>query len=251
MGRTWGEGEGAMKRINIKNKRVFIASSLLLLAVVGMTIAFYTSYQEFRNPFRTVAPGVAIEEKFDSTDFWVPEEEKTKQISFTNTGSMDMYLRFKVKVEWENSGPKDDNTELWLSDKDTQAEANQGVITLYWRDSNTEGGPQVLHEKIDNDLIVAIPGVEEDENGNEKKVIYYYYKEVLKAGASTQHVLESVQFSPNLSNDGHDHSNYSNIQINVSLEGETILANPEAAEDVWKIKPTEEKGKLVWTKPSA
>lgn len=236
----------------LKNKKAFIALGLLLVAAVGMTIAFYTSLQVFRNPFRTVAPGIAIEEKFDSSDFWVPEEEKTKQIAFTNTGSMDMYLRFKVEVDWNGgSGPKDDDTPLWLSDEDSQTEANKGVITLYWRDSKTEGGAQVLHKNINNDLIVAIPEKEIGEDGVENDVIYYYYKEVLKAGASTQHVLESVQFSPNLSNDGHDNSDYSHVQINVTLKGETVLANPEAAKEVWGREPTEKGDKVDWGWPKS
>ena len=202
-----------MKQIKKESKIVFLVLTLLLVTIIGATIAYYSSQKDFENEFQVKEPGVAIEEKFNPADHWVPGEEKSKEVWFKNTGQMDMLLRFSVEIAWDESVPHPNRPA-------------QEVITLYWN-----GG--------EDGRIPAVPGdtapiefqriVQDGES-------YYYYTKVLKAGESTQHTLESVKFATNLSNDGHNNSDYSNTQLLVTIKGETVLAVEEAVEE-WNELP--------------
>lgn len=211
-----------MKKMAKKTKHILTILALLLVALVGGTIAYYTSQQKFDNEFSVAEPGVAIQEKFMPTDSWVPGEEKSKEVWFTNTGEMDMFLRFSVEAEWEGS----DHPEV---DADS-------VITLFWN----QGNDQRDDEKPPIDFVA------------DKQEKYYYYTKLLKAGESTQHVLESVKFATNLSNDGHLNSDYSNTQINLTITGETVLADPGAVAEQWTEVPQVQAsiaadGTVTWT----
>lgn len=211
-----------MKQLLEKNKKILIALGLLFLAAAGLTYAYYNSMKDFKNEFRTPKPGVAIHEIFDPSDYWVPGEEKSKKALFSNSGESDMLLRFKVDIAWDGA------------DSDHPQNAPENFVTLYWKDSSNKKGdgtpdPIELSEasgRDDFDFVLGPDG-------------YYYYKKVLKAEGSdmslTQDVLQSVKFSEHLSNDGHANSNYSNVQINVKIQGETVLASAggKAAEDEW------------------
>lgn len=200
-----------MKQIIEKNKRTLIILGLFLLAVMGMTLAYYNSKKDFKNEFRTPKPGVAIHEVFNPTDYWVPGEEKSKEAWFSNSGEIDMLLRFKVDVAWAEGvkHPKRDPNEF---------------VTLYWKSSKLGS---------DNKVKLSEAGGKEDFDFELGPDGYYYYKKVLEAEGSnmavTQNVLESVEFSNELSNDGHKNSDYSNVQVNVTIKGETVLASAEGA----------------------
>lgn len=236
-----------MKQIGKKNAKIFLlAFSLLLLTVVGLTVAYYNSQKAFKNEFHVNAPGVSIYEKFNPTDWWVPGEEKSKQAWFTNTGELDMLLRFKIDYDWAE-GQKPTGAA-------SEAEAKDAV-KLYWTDSTNDSGAK--------ELPIAIEGGEPVVFGDfigfydsDEKTTYYYYKKILKAkgtdGSSTQHVLESVKFEPNLSNDGHLHSDYSGTQIDLTITGETVLVDWRAAQEKWPnvriddtCKNRDENGKVV------
>ena len=220
-----------MKKILEKNKKTLVIFGLFLLAAIGMTVAYYNSMKDFKNEFSTSKPGVAIHEIFDPTDYWVPGEEKSKKVWFSNSGEMDMLLRFKVDIAWADETAHPDNPP-------------QNFVTLYWKASKDTEGKKRVPVKLDE-----ADKANENENENFDFVLgpdgYYYYNKVLKAEDSdmslTQNVLESVKFSENLSNDGHKNSDYSNVQVNVTIQGETVLASAggQAAVDEWG---KEEKG---------
>lgn len=210
-----------MKRINVKAKGILAALGLLLAAAAGVTAAYYVSQKRFENEFKVDKPGVAVVEKFNPSDHWVPGEEKSKEVWFTNTGEQDMLLRFSVEAEWasETEHPNRDASD---------------VVKLYWNKGNGDRG-----EGTPADF------TEFDQDG----IRYYYYQKVLKAGESTDHVLESVKFETNLSNDGHENSDFSNTQINLTIKGETVLADEEAkaALELWKVKGTISGGDVAWS----
>lgn len=212
-----------MKRINVKAKGILAALGLLLAAAAGVTAAYYASQKRFENEFKVDKPGVAVVEKFNPSDHWVPGEEKSKEVWFTNTGEQDMLLRFSVEAEW---APETEHPDRKASD----------VVELYWNKGNGDRGEGI---PINFTPIT-------DQNGTE----YYYYTKVLKAGESTEHVLESVKFKTNLSNDGHENSDFSNTQINLTIKGETVLADEEAkaAADLWKVRGTIRDDVVAWTK---
>lgn len=219
-----------------KTKQILILLALLLVALIGGTIAYYTGRQTFQNEFQVPEAGVAIQERFSPADHWVPGEEKSKEVWFTNTGKQDMLLRFFVTAEWETgSEPKDKDK------KPLDVDPNK-VITLYWN-----GGDEERIEECPIDFekkeMITVEG---------KNRVYYYYKKVLKAGESTQHVLESVKFSSELSNDGHQHSDYSDSQINLTITGETVLADGRAVTEQWTETPKvkadiDSDGSVTWS----
>lgn len=180
-----------MKKLAKKSKNILLLFALALLALIGATIAYYTSQQTFDNELSVKEPGVAVIEKFNPADHWVPGEEKIKEVWFTNTGQMDMLLRFHVETKWAD-GKKPNGA----TDADAAA-----CIQLNQKDS------------------FAANFVSFTENSR----TYYYYKKVLKPGESTTRVLDSVTFSSNISNDTHG-MDYSDSQVNIAIIGETILA---------------------------
>ncbi|MCI9502469.1 MAG: hypothetical protein HFG76_10845 [Hungatella sp.] len=218
-----------MKQLNKRATKILIVLSLLMLTAVGMTIAYYNSQKDFHNKFRTGAPGVAIQEQFDPADLWVPGEEKSKKVWFSNTGELDMYLRFIVEVQWKDGEKPTKITDI----KDLLGE--DGIITLYWRDSTGENITWTQATADGFSGLLTPVTVTETVEGKNVSITYYYYNKILKAGESTEHVLESVKFNTRLSNDEHEHTDYSNVQIDVTIKGETVLANPEAANDEWKM----------------
>lgn len=231
-----------MKQLSKKTAKILITLSVMALAIIGLTMAYYSSQKEFKNEFRIKEPGVVIYEKFNPTDWWVPGEEKSKQAWFANTGEMDMLLRFSIEIKWaDGHAPsyKDENgnvVQVDVSAKD--------VVDLYWKDSVDKPNPLPLPKTLEE--AAALNGfdfIPVTQNG----VTYYYYKKILKAkgtvgsdGADlskTQNVLESVKFHTNLSNDRHDNSDYSNTQIDLVIKGETVLADADAVRDMWKEIP--------------
>lgn len=221
-----------MKQISKKTVKVLTVVSLLLLTAFGLTMAYYNSQKDFKNEFHVNAPGVSIYEKFNPTDWWVPGEEKSKQAWFTNTGELDMLLRFRVDYDWaKGQKPTGDASDMQAKD----------VIKLYWRDSTHSSDklielPVATAEKpvvgVDINNFDFI-GIYDPDAGT----TYYYYKKILKAkgseGSSTQKVLESVKFDTKLSNDGHQHSDYSSTQIDLTITGETVLVDPRAVKEKW------------------
>ncbi len=222
-----------MTSIPKKTKNILILLALLLLAVVGATIAYFTSRTVFKNEFHVSKPGAAVVERFNPADHWVPGEEKSKEIWFVNSGEADMLLRFKVDASWAKGyEPKDadGNTvnplpDIW----------EENIITLNWKGSG--------EDKTEDDKLIKDFERIEDSAGT-----YYYYKKVLKAGESTDKVLESVTFSSSLSNDDHTGINYSESQINLTITGETVLADPDAALELWKIEAgIDAENNVTWT----
>lgn len=179
-----------MKKLAKKSKNILLLFALALLAIVGATAAYYTSQKAFDNELSVKAPGVAVLEKFNPADHWVPGEEKTKEVWFTNTGQMDMLLRFRVEIEWENSMPNG-------------AKAAKDVVRL-----NHD-----VASKFETNF----------DSFKEGDETYYYYNKVLKPGESTTHVLDSVIFHSDISNDSHG-IDYSGSQVNITIIGETVLA---------------------------
>ena len=226
--------------------KIFGIFGFLIAVLVGVTVAYYNSAKEFENVFSVKSPGVAVEEKFNPSDHWLPGEEKQKEVIFKNTGKMDMLLRFSVDIEWDDSAMEKDSEGniIEVKNKDGKRLVNgrtaESVITLYWNSGQKDEDENDI--RISDDTKIC-DFTKEIQNGE----TYYYYNKVLKAGEKTNKVLESVKFMADLSNDGHKNSDFSNKQINVSVKAETVLADEKASDAEWNIYAEIDGSNVIWT----
>lgn len=200
-----------MKQLSNKKSKILLVLGLLLLTVAGVTLAYYAVQKVFQNEFKVKEPGIALIEKYNPSDHWVPGEEKSKEVLFTNTEEQDMLLRFSFELKWADGQQVPGNRDV------------KDVVKLYWTD---EHGKKV---EVGADSVPK--GFVKRPSGN---VDYYYYTQVLKGGKSTPKVLESVKLETNMSNDEHFNSDFSDKKFELTIKGETVLADEKAVAEQWK-----------------
>ena len=86
----------------MKKKKSLIGICLLLLVtVIGVTFAYYTSNTSFVNLFNTGKYKVKVVEEFVSPDNWVPGETIPKTVTAKNEGNVDAAVRISYVEKWE------------------------------------------------------------------------------------------------------------------------------------------------------
>ena len=147
----------------MKNKKTLIAIiAVLLVLVVGATIAYFQSSASFENVFNTGTYKVVTTEEFVSPDNWKPGEEIPKTIKTTNEGTIDAAVRVSYTEKWEDS------------------EGN--IIT-----NSIDEGTAIINLDNQNDWT---------KEGN-----YYYYNYILEPGKTTSSFIKSVTLNPNIGSD--------------------------------------------------
>lgn len=210
-----------MKRLRVLNKRIISVVALAAVVIFGSVLAVYFQSTEVNNNFSTSSSAIEVIEKFDQSDKWLPGEEKEKQVVFRNTGKTPMLMRFILEVTlYDENGE-----EVSMDDLD-------GFYLLRWNKD--------FHNKWTSNA-----GEDENYPG------YYYFNQVLQPGEDTGITLESVKFSKNLTNDGHNEENYSNYTLSVKVNAESIQASEGAVLDQWNgdISSLEisSEGNVTWT----
>jgi len=144
----------------MKNKKVLIGiAAILLVLVVGVTIAYLMSSNSFENIFNTGTYRVVTTEVFEGPTNWAPGEEIPKTITTTNEGTIPAAVRVSY-------------TEQWLDEDDND-------IT-----SQITNGTVIINLDNTSDWV---------QEGN-----YYYYKYILDPGDTTSSFIRSVTLNPNL-----------------------------------------------------
>ena len=190
-----------LNRLPGKTKfRVLLLVGLAFALVIGSTVTYFANSNSLPNPFQTNKAEVVVMEQFDPSDKWVPGEQKKKEVWFENDGEQDMLLRFQPQISWKD-----------LKGGGLPAQIPDDAVTLDYSQV-MPGGTNVQWVLIDG---------------------WYYYNKVFHAGESTEQVLKSVTFSKTLTNDGHDGTDYSNVQCDVAIKGETVQADAQAAQSIW------------------
>ena len=115
----------------MKNKKSLLAIiTILLIAVVGVTFAYFQSSTSFRNVFDTGYYRLVTTEVFESPDNWKPGEEIPKTIITTNEGTINAAVRVSYTEQWFDSEDNEitssieedsaiinfDNTRDWIQD---------------------------------------------------------------------------------------------------------------------------------------
>ncbi len=147
----------------MKNKKSLIAIiTVLLVAVIGATFAYFQSSVSFENLFTTGTYKVVTTETFESPNNWAPGQEIPKTITTTNEGTIPAAVRVSY-------------TEQWLD------ENNQDIT------SQVANGTAIIN--LDNKS-------EWEKEGN-----YYYYKHILGPNETTTSFIKSVTLNPELGED--------------------------------------------------
>ena len=148
----------------MKNKKALLALILLLIiSIVGLTIAFFTNTIEIPNVFKTEVFKTEVTEEFVSPDNWTPGTTTSKRVHVKNIGSVEVAVRISLTEKWISK----DGTELSGIQNGNKAAIINFVNTDYWiKDGN-----------------------------------YYYYKQKLETNENTKDFLESVTFNKNINDD--------------------------------------------------
>ena len=144
-----------------------IEGGLLLLlsigAIIGITVAYFSSTTTFENEFKTLKYGTTYIEKFTSPNNWLPGDETEKTLQVKNSGDVDEAVRVKVEEQWKSKN----NTILPLKQGDNVVADIHFINDDDWTKVEADGE------------------------------VYYYYNYKLAPGETTSKLLDKVTFNPN------------------------------------------------------
>lgn len=153
----------------IKSKKSLVALLLVaVLGIVGVTIAYFTSTDTFKNVFGTKPYSMEVVETFESPDDWTPGTTTNKTVVATNKGDVEAAVRVSYTESWVGANGEP----LSLTDSATPT-PNRAAIINFASDLSTKW-------------------TKSTEGGKD----YYYYKTKLAKNASTTSLIESVTFNP-------------------------------------------------------
>lgn len=184
------------------NNKIKLAglAGILAVAAVGGTFAYYTASQTFSNPFDTTNYTTYATEKFNPAEGheWKPGTKVDKEVSATNTGDGEVWVRVKFDESWTKDGESDPFHTL--DSKNTQfnptATSPEGTfLANTFQASATDGEVpadegSVVHKELKNVVDTAVTGANNwyycADDG------YFYYTTTLKKGEKTTDLLDYV-----------------------------------------------------------
>lgn len=196
-----------------KDNIMIVFLFLLVLCVVGTTIAFFTSYSHFDNKFETSQYNVSLKEEFYN-DWGV------KKVSVVNNeiNSTPVVVRINYDEVWYKEV---DGTMLFLSNIVLDGKEQKRAVTL-----NTT-------KEFQEDFILGNDG-------------WYYYKKVLNPGESVQ-VLNSIALNEDVIKLSEYYGDYKIYNYDLSYNYEAVQASPTAIETVWGYKAEiSDDGNINW-----
>ena len=173
-----------------KNKSLIIIL-MLLIGVVGITIAYFSNTTSIDNLFSTKEYGSTIEEVFTSPSNWLPGTTTDKEITVTNSGLVDEAVRISYSEKWI---------------------AKDGTILSGLIDSNGN-----LTDNTENSEHAAIINFSDNDDWTDSNG-YYYYNYKLSPNETTSSLIDSVTFNSKTKNS-------SNCITNTNNGTKTITCN--------------------------
>ena len=160
-----------MKKFFKTHAKLCIAVLALALVTVGGTLALMAvSSNSVINSFTAASIDTEINEVVG---------EGTKQVSITNKGPSDAYVRARIMV----SGVEKDQVKI-VSEEPANVDENK--VYLVMQNNDNVNGKWCKEQEHEND---------------EYSDKFYYYRGVVKPDESTENLLEKVVFGENLQND--------------------------------------------------
>lgn len=215
------------RRSFFRKKYVLLyVTAFIVIGLIGSTYAFYTSHNRLDNLLITNKSEVFLSEYFRPDDLWLAGETKTKEVSFGNQSEVDQVIRFKVVEKWyNNNGTPNDYTD----DTDWEYKGNYT--------------PPPVTVNFTNEI-----------NSNWTRIDdYYYYNKVLSAQkgskpTETPVVIDSVTFSPALSNNPNFGEDFSDKACRISIQMEALNVNKVMTEEAWHVVFDIHNSVITWTK---
>lgn len=201
----------------IKNKKSVIAIVSVLVVVVGVTFAYFTTTADFINIFGIGTYEVVTHDVFESPDGWLPGDTVPKRVYATNNGTIDAAVRIKFDEVW-----KDKNNEV-IDSEDVPEDA--AIINF-----------------VNNNLWI---------DGGDG---YYYYKYFLAPSRNSPDLFDSVTLNENLAEtvceDDQENTCVSNIlglngaHYTLKVTIETVQADKYAS--IWDTDVSIDKRKVIY-----
>lgn len=189
---------------------VALVLGLVLVSSVAVYAAVqYNQVKTLDNVMSTKTSAVNMQEIFNPNDKWFPGETKQKEVRFGNTGETDQVMRYKYEATWTDEA----TGEVFP--------ATISDVTIGW--CNTDQWTLI---------------------GD-----WYYYKSILEPGEVTDLVMESVTFSPELSNGSYtDATDYSNKSYTLTITMEALPVDSDVTAATWGVTFTQSDSSISWSK---
>lgn len=149
----------------MKNKKsIVILLLVVIVGVIGLTVAYFSNVTDIVNKFETSEYGTDVTEIFTSPTGWKPGDETPKVLTVTNSGQVDEAVRIKVEEKWVSKN----GDELSLEQDGNVAAQIHYINGSYW-----------TRVDVDNE-----------------DYYYFYYNYKLSPGEETKELLDKVIFNP-------------------------------------------------------
>ena len=189
-------------------KKLWVVCGLSVLLVIGTTLAVWHQHIQHTNHLEADTIKAQVVENFKPSE---PKDTVTKDVSFKNEGTTDVFVRVAYVETWEK---KDKNNETMLLSNQL---SGKDVATKNWTDSFSADW----------------------QDGGDG---WFYYKYVLPAGGSTAKILNNVTF-PDYMQEAYqnygdaDYSLYFKVEMLQASTGDATLnkdtVNQEASQTVF------------------
>lgn len=202
------------RKLSKKGKKIILSLFIILfVGVIGISYAFYSSFKEVENIFKTAAYDVAIEEEF--YDDW-----GTKKVSIVNkdANSTPVIIRINYDEIWSKNI---DGTVVNLSNIVKTETETLRAVTL----------------KTPSDF---------EANFIDGKDGWYYYTKVLKPNQSVM-LLESVALNEDVIKQSPYYEDYKSFDYQLSYNFEAIQATETAVKEIWGLEiNVSSDGEITW-----
>lgn len=167
----------------MKNRKTSIIAlvALLVVALVGSTVAYWSQSSTIDNPFDTNTYGSTIVEKFSPQDGedWQPGVKVNKDVTVMNEGTTDILVRAKLTESWTR---KNGDTAYITHDPQDVYNVHQDDV----EDGLTTGDTSVVYKYFALNTKWTATA---DNDG------WFYYTENLKGGNTTDKWLDAVELA--------------------------------------------------------
>ena len=155
-------------------KSLLVILLILVIGVVGLTLAYFANSSSVDNIFNTQPYGTTVEEVFTAPSNWLPGDTTSKTLTATNTGNVDEAVRIRLNESWKTS--------------------NNGTLNG-WIHADGTKSTHTTNDELTTDERVAIINFDNLSDWTYSNG-YYYYNYKLAPNETTSSLIKSVTFNP-------------------------------------------------------